>query len=242
MYKTAVCYFSGTGNSFDAALELCKHISIEKVFYIPTLDKRKLDAFEEIIIVSPVYQFNIPKNVQDFIRGLKLDAKYHMVLNGAGMIGKSKSTVKKLFKEANLKLSSIHFVQMPSSFTIVINQPKKMIDKLLSRSRKKIGKIARYINKHEDKNLKLKRVGKMKKYVGYSVISHNLSANSKCTRCQDCIKVCPMGNIKLYQGNIEFGDRCIGCLGCYNRCENIEYKGKSSKKYTNPNVDFKLMK
>ena len=49
MYTNADCYFSGTGNSFDAALELCKHISIEKVFYIPTLDKRKLDEYEEII-------------------------------------------------------------------------------------------------------------------------------------------------------------------------------------------------
>lgn len=242
MYKTAICYFSGTGNSFDISLEICKHISIEKVFYIPTLDKRKLSDFEEIILVSPIYQFNLPKNVQDFIRELDLDVKYHIVLNGAGIIGKAKSTVKKLFKENNLDLGSVHFVQMPSSFTIVINQPKKMIDSLLKRAQKKIGKLARYIGKHENKNIKLKRVGIIKRYVGYSVISHNLSASSKCTGCQDCIKICPMGNIKLYQGKIEFGNRCVGCLGCYNRCENVEYKGKSGKKYTNPNVDFNLMK
>lgn len=242
MYKTAICYFSGTGNSFDVSLELCKHISIEKVFYIPTLDKRKLNEFQELIIVTPIYQFNIPKNVQDFIRKLDADTKYHVVLNGAGIIGKAKSTVKKLFKESQLELASVHFVRMPSSFTIMISQPKKMIDKILENSKKKVGKIAKYIGKHEDNNLNLKRLSKLKRYVSYSVLSHDLSASSNCTRCQECIKVCPMGNIKLYQGKIEFGDRCVGCLGCYNRCENIEYKGKSKKKYTNPNVDFKLMK
>ena len=60
MIKTAICYFSGSGNSFDISLELCKHIDVESIFYLPNLDKKKLEKYDEIIIVSPVYKFNIP--------------------------------------------------------------------------------------------------------------------------------------------------------------------------------------
>ena len=240
--KTAICYFSGAGNSFDITLEFCKYIDVESIFFIPKLDKSKLDGFEEVIIVSPVYQFNIPKTVQDFIRSLDSDIRCHVVLNGAGIIGKAKATVKKLFKQNRLKLAGVYWVQMPSSFTIVIIEPKSIVNSLLKRSKKKIRRIAARINKNESKNLKLKYAGKIKRYVGYSTFSNNLSISDNCTTCQKCIQYCPMGNIRLYQGKIEFGDRCISCMSCYNRCESIMYKGKKGKTYTNPNVDLRLMR
>ena len=243
MTKTAICYFSGSGNSFDVTLELCKYLDVESIFYLPNLGRRKLDEFDDIIIVSPVYQFNIPKPVQDFIRSLNAGKRYYVVLNGGGIYGKSISTVKKLFKEIKVPLARVKFVMMPSSFSIAIVQPKKMADNILKKSKKKIAKIAGIIRDHEDKNVKMERVGKMKKYVGYTTFSSDLSVNTeKCVSCHKCIAMCPTQNISIYQGKIEFGDKCTSCMGCYNRCEAIEFKGKKGKVYTNPNIDFRLMK
>ena len=42
MVKTAICYFSGSGNSFDISLELCKYIDVESVFYIHNINVKKI--------------------------------------------------------------------------------------------------------------------------------------------------------------------------------------------------------
>ena len=242
MLKTAICYFSGSGNSFDLTLELCKHINVESIFYIPNLKMDKLASFDEIIIVSPVYRHNIPKNVQDFIRALKYDKRYFVVLSFSGILGKAASTVKKLFKQSRLKLGGVKTAIMPTSNSPKFKLPAFAERGILKYSKNKARAIARYIHKNENKNINLEHTGKIKRYIPYSLISHYLSADSKCTHCEKCIAYCPASNIKLYQGNIEFGEKCIGCLSCYNRCEHILYKNKKSKTYINPNVDLRLMK
>ena len=242
MVKTAVCYFSGSGNSFDISLELCKYIDVESVFYIPNINVKKLEDFEEIIIVTPVYKCSIPKNVQDFIRALKSDCRYFVVLNYRIILGKSKSMIKKLFKQNSLKLASIKPIKMPTSYSIVFPQPAFAANILLGRAKRKSRRIARFIKNNENKNLNLKNSGKIKRYVGYSLISNYLSAGPACTKCEECIDICPSKNISLYQGKIEFGSSCLGCLACYNRCEHILYKNKKRKTYINPHVDFRLMK
>jgi len=242
MVKTAICYFSGTGNSFDITLELCKYIDVEFIFYLPNLDIKKLAVYDEVIIVSPVYQFNIPKNVQDFIRKLSPDSTYYVVLNHGGIIGKAKSNVKKLFKHCNLNLLSVYKIIMPSSFTIAFKEPHILINRILKKSKSKIQNIAYLIKKIEKNRINQKRIGKMKRFVGYSSFSNDLSVNLSCKGCEKCLAFCPTGNIRRYQGKIEFGDRCVACMACYNRCDAVEYKGKKGKMYTNPNVDFNLMK
>ncbi len=242
MLKTAICYFSGSGNSFDLTLEMCKQIDVESIFYIPNIKMDKLSGFDEIIIVSPVYQFNIPKNVQDFLRALKNDKRYFVVLSYSGILGKSKSTVKKLFNQNRLKLAGIRAVRMPTSNSPVFRFPDSVISSMLKSSTRKARNTAKYIHRNENKNISLKRAGRIKRYIPYSVISNDLSVSAKCTQCQQCISYCPTDNIQLYQGKIEFGDKCIGCLACYNRCEHVLYKHKKGKVYINPNVDLKLMK
>ena len=242
MLKTAICYFSGSGNSFDVTLELCKYIDAETIFYIPNLDVKKLDAFDEIIIVTPIYQFNIPKTVQDFIRKLNPDLRYYIVINYAGLMVNAAYKLKKLFKHCNLELASIHRVIMPTSFSIAFVEPDAMEKAILKSAAKKIHRIANRILKNEKRKLSYRLVGKFKRFVGYKSFSHYLSADSSCSQCMQCVKLCPTQNIRSFHGGIDFGEKCIFCMGCYNRCEHIKYKGKRGKTYTNPNVDFNHMR
>ena len=242
MLKTAVCYFSGSGNSFYVSLELSKYININSLYYIPELDISKLNDYDEIIIVAPVYNLNIPKNVQDFIRRLKFEGRFYVILNSTGFFGKSARHVKRLFRQSHLSLASIKRVIMPSSHSTLSFSPKFIAKAIISISEGKIRRVAERIKRNENKNLKLKSAGKIKRYVGYSAFSAHLSVSDKCTRCGDCVKVCPTKNIKESHGTIVFSDKCIACHACYNRCEAILYRGFKGKTYVNPYVDFKAMR
>jgi len=68
--KTAICYFSGTGNGFDLALRLNESIINSTVFNIPNINVNSLHEYEKIIIVSPIYCFGIPIAIKTFLQKL----------------------------------------------------------------------------------------------------------------------------------------------------------------------------
>lgn len=245
MIKTAICYFTGSGNSFDIAIELCKYIDSESLYYIPNIKKNKLDDFDEVIIVTPVYAFDIPRNVQDFIHTLRPDCKYYIIVTCSSTIGQSRKTIRQLFKKNKLSIASIHKIIMPSSNTLIFRQPKLLSKIILRASRIRIRNVAKAIKWNESRYISLKLTPLiMNKRRPYSNFSSNLKQTNSCTKCMLCVELCPMENIHLYGDSIEFGDRCIACMGCYHRCpaKAIVYKGKKVRRYSNPNVDFKYVK
>ena len=61
-----------------------------------------------------------------------------------------------------------------------------------------------------------------------------------CIKCEKCVGVCPVQNIKLVKDSIVFGSKCVACLGCYHRCPQkaILYKNHKKKdRYINPNIN-----
>ena len=51
-----------------------------------------------------------------------------------------------------------------------------------------------------------------------------------CISCGKCVKVCPLGNIRLENGRPVWGKNCTHCMACICRCprEAVEY-GKHSR-------------
>lgn len=70
----------------------------------------------------------------------------------------------------------------------------------------------------------------------------NFHANNKCTKCGLCLKICPVNNIKMKDGNIKWNGRCEQCMACIQYCpaEAIQFGNKTlnRKRYRNPNVDY----
>lgn len=77
-------------------------------------------------------------------------------------------------------------------------------------------------------------------------IWHKLASDFRiteaCNYCKKCVRICPTGNIKLKNGRIVFGDKCVACLSCYHRCPEkaIVYLDKRKKnRYINPFIQEK---
>lgn len=244
MINTLICYFSGSGNSYDAAIELGNNLHGAILKYIPNTSYDVVNDYEEVIIVTPVYAFNIPSVVQDFISSMEKGTKYHVVFTCAGTVGKSRDTVMTLSKRKDLLLLGMYKVMMPSSFTTMLNYPKFLTKKVLKRSRKKIYKVAQQIHNNENNCVPLKKAKRVLSEADpFVTFSDNLEANKNCTKCGYCIKICPRNNIKFMYDELSFSNQCISCYACVNRCPNnaIEYNGKKIKQYINPNVDFNRM-
>ncbi|MDR0909604.1 MAG: EFR1 family ferrodoxin [Spirochaetaceae bacterium] len=252
--KTAICYFSGTGNGFDIALSLEKHIEGSNVFYIPFTDIELLVNYSRLIIVSPIYSFGVPIIIKQFIDRIKLykNKIYYGVLHYGGFKGNARYYFKKLFDKSELVVNDIYTLKMPENFTIDFVPPEKYIMKQLESSKKTIGEIAERIKRNETNTINKNifffcdRIHENNALKWPTMAYEHFNVTDKCNKCQICIKICPVKNIQIENEEIVFKQNCIACLACYHRCPtcaiNYDSKTYDKKRYINPNVKINEMR
>ena len=61
------------------------------------------------------------------------------------------------------------------------------------------------------------------------VSAKKFTADSRCTGCGKCVRLCPLNNIKIVDGKPVWGRNCTHCMACICYCsqETIEYGSKS---------------
>ena len=254
MTKTAICYFSGTGNSFDIANKLTNTIGGD-LFFLPHTQIDDLVNYSRIIIISPIYSFGLPIPIKTFIASLNnldnLSGKnFYVVLHYGGFSANAAHYTKMFFESHGLSASGIYKMKMPENYTIVSTVPQFYIKKLLKKSAKRIDYIAQSIkngvNKKPRKNL-FSFCDKIheKNAVKWPNLPQGFLVTDECTVCGYCESICPSKNISVLSTKPEFLGKCVACLACYHRCpkQAINYGTKTigRKRYQNPNVDFSEM-
>ncbi len=249
--KTAILYFSATGNTFYIAKKLSEHIEGD-IFYIPHLNTKCLEVYEKIVLISPIYAFGLPELVKIFIENLKgfSDKKFFCILNYGGFSANASYYIQELFLKNNLQIENVFKMKMPVNFTIFFNATQFYINGLLKKSDKAIFKIANLILNNESKRIRKNIFYFLVKFHQKSStklkdLSKGFSITNSCNKCGYCEKICPAKNIEIVDGRHIFGANCIACLACYNRCPKmaIAYgkKTNNKKRYKNPNIDFEQM-
>jgi len=211
--KTAICYFSGTGNSLDIANKLTNTIAGE-LFFIPRITDDDVAAFDRVIIIAPIYSFGIPIPVKAFIESMKnfTSKEYHVILHYGGFSGNAANYTKMYFESCGLQAHSIHKMKMPENFTVSATVPPFYIRKALNASGKQVNTIAKSINNGEKK-----------------IPRKNIFAFCDGLHEKNAAKWASMSE------NFIVTDRCPGAA--------INYGEKTIGKarYQNPNVDFSKM-
>ena len=238
---TGIFYFSSTGNSLYIAKRIGDSFS-ESVFFIPHY-QGGFDQFQDIVIVSPVYSFGLPKHVYDFLITLPKTPAIYVVLNYGGMMGGADYYTYQLAKTHKVNIRAVYAVKMPENFTLTFSTPQLYNRMILKSAEKKTERLIDRIKskqEHLPSKKKTNEAAYEKNKANWHLLAADFSVKDNCTKCKKCIRLCPVENIAIVEDKIRFSDKCVACLGCYHRCPQkaIVYKNKHKKdRYINPYVE-----
>lgn len=236
-----ILYFSGTGNSLYIAKRIKDAISGD-ILFIPNYTGNGSE-FDKIIIVTPVYSFGMPKHVYELIPRLDKLKEVIIIQNFGGMACGADFLMCEYCMKIGVNLQSIYLMQMPENYTTTFTVPKFYITKVLKNAEKRLDKIILDIkNSCYTIPSKKKTMEAMflKNFSNWYKLAKGFTVNNDCIQCGKCVSNCPVNNISLDSGKVEFADSCVACLACYHRCPQkaIAYKNHNKQdRYTNPNIN-----
>lgn len=249
--KAELYFFTGTGNSYYIAKKISESISHSTLIPINTLDlSKEIKSNGQIVgIIFPVYFYNAPEIVTDFIKKLVVSPSSYVFLyeNFGLQGGNALSNAARILEERNIKVSNTFSVTLPDN-SIIFPTPYNKIQPMLDTAESKIqGTI------YDIQSLKLGSVPKKKPMLNFlSSIMLRFSKSylgftdfkidhTKCFGCGLCGQVCPMNNIELKNRVPFFEDKCQMCFACIHYCPNeaIRFKRmkpKNNYQCTNPYI------
>jgi len=251
--KTAIYYFSATGNSLTVAKDLAK--GLENAQLIPISKAFKMadaTAYDTIGFVYPVYMFGLPLIVAEFLKAVRIKpgAYIFSVATAGGLEGRAHSLAKDILKKRGLNLACGFSVIMPGNYIPLYGAfSKERQDQMFAKQKIKTQEILSSLRQR--KFVKLEEKPFLLNFLLYALFykygSAHISLSAKgfwitqaCTKCGLCARICPVGNIKM-QNEVPFWMRhCQHCMGCLQWCpvEAIQYKKLTlgKKRYHHPDI------
>ncbi len=240
-----ILYFTGTGNSRHAAIELSKMLQDSNVVDIGAMikDGEKGDFHSEksYIFVVPTYAWRMPRIVSDFISKSKFDVatKAYFVLTCGDSIGNAEKYAKKLCTQKGLDFAGCAKVKMPENYIALYDSPDvETSQRLIESAEETLTHIAKTIASGEELKIDKSKSGAIESSVVNSVFysfivkDRGFRTTDECTSCGLCQEVCVLNNVKIVDGKPKWSGNCTHCMACICRCpeEAIEYKETSKGK------------
>jgi len=251
--KTAIYYFSGTGNSLQVARDLASRMEDAEVYPISAAMEESLELpADKVGIVFPVYAWGMPGIVKKFISRFKdNDPRYFFSIATCGEYpAGALQQVSNYLKSKGIKLSAGFSIVMPSNYIIwggAISEDSQKA--MFAECEKRLTDIEAVITKGESrpvdkdsafKNVLLTGVVNKLSVPNFAKMDRSFLSDEKCNHCGICSRVCPVKNIEMKDGKPEWKHKCEQCLACIQWCpkEAIQYGSKTSvrKRYQNPNT------
>ncbi|MCK5199144.1 MAG: EFR1 family ferrodoxin [Spirochaetales bacterium] len=233
MDKIDIYWFSGSGNTLLLALELEKDLvkAGREVRLLPIENSNPIDIDREAIlgIVTAVAEQGTYTLVWDFLNGLPhVHGTGAFLLDSMGMYsGGILWPVKKILKKKGFKTLAAKEILMPNIFYKKKNRSEKealMKEKGIRNVHKFAGDLLNNkgmwfdIPNYSSLLSLVSKSEKMKKY--YQKIIPVTFNEEKCTRCDLCVKLCPVSHITREgdEAPVGSGGTCIHCQRCYAYC------------------------
>lgn len=249
--KTKIYYFTGAGNSLAVARQLSDKLdNAETVSIVHALAQKQV-SFDGIMgIVCPIYMYNVPLIVADFIKKLKNIPYLFLVLAGGGEPGNAIKSVKILCATQDLKLNAAFNLTMPSNYAPYGSTPQDKQQEMFSKAEKKIEFIAdvvtaseKYFDENNTSFFRSNICPGILYKLGYKFIpkmDKSFYIDENCNGCGICEKVCSFNNISILDRKPQWNHQCQQCFACLQWCpqEAIQYGKKTIDitRYHHPNV------
>ena len=242
--KNRIYYFTGTGNSLNAAQNIAKELSDCDLVAICKDTPTEISAeYERIGFVYPNYAGGLPKMVADFISAVKLPDTYlFAVATYGGFSGVVIARAEKLLQEKgqsfNYGAAIRSYPNMVTAYPMI-----RGIGFFTKLNNRKSNRIAKEISAMRQKSISAV-VPEKSMYEGFISQIHDSDkgfyVNDDCISCEICRKVCPANNITMSNGKPTFNHQCESCMACIQYCPKraINDKDKTEKRgrYTHPNI------
>ena len=227
MKKVIYC-FSGTGNSMRTARVIADTLKDTVIVNVRNDPSEYSSEDADVIgFVCPVYEWDIPGRMREFISGLSVNpnAYIFMAATYIAVHGRAFETVEGILSSKGAHLSYARPIRCVASQCIAYPPfpPEKIMVPLME---KNMLRTAREIAK-----------GKTRKYPHMSFLTRKLFpkmmdpylnieheydkgffTDSRCVGCTTCVKVCPTKNITMENRRPKWNHDCNGCNACVVYC------------------------
>lgn len=251
--KCVIFYFSATGNTLIAARELAGKLGNTELVSIAALDGKPYDIKGlDVGIAFPVYAGLMPNIVKRFVESLSpaRDQYFFGLCTCGGMAFGALDHLNRVLRKRGASLSLGTVLVMPSNYLPFGEAPGEMKQKtIFEKASERISEAAEIIRKNGRGKIErsifpvnlisiLCERFYMKRFYKEA---EKLEANSSCTGCGLCARLCPVGNIEMKDGHPVWGRKCELCYGCINWCPCTAIEcGRSTngkKRYHHPAVN-----
>jgi ferredoxin/flavodoxin len=243
-----IFYFSGTGNSRYAAEKIAKEngtaaISIADAEREGRFSYELADG-EPLGFVTPVYAWNIPLIVADFIDKLELSGggePYTFALFTCGLnTGLSYQSLAEALKKKGLALGAAFDVVMPDNYVVMFNPPEeKKAQEMLSDAEEVLNHVSEAVSgRLESVEIRGKNPPAIfsrlfnRFFNEYCLDTAKFHVTKNCRGCGLCAELCPMSKISIVNGRpVWKRGNCAKCMACLHRCPKraVQY-GRSTRK------------
>ncbi len=252
-----IAYYSGSGNTQYVALLLRRFLSSKhkvSTFFIKK-NKRMDDTFDALLVGTPVYAYDPPDIVIDFIKTLRGNGRKAFIFITKGLLsGNTGHKIAYFLKKSGFKVVGSKDILMADSLFILLSKEGSLLHKIMLIPnigiKNRVKKLSFTI---ENAFLSNKEITPSKKLYTpiTSFIAHMFwkkekkwqqafFSDERCDLCGACVGLCPENNIKIEKGRVLWGYDCDFCLRCLHRCPQkaiqIGRFTKSSPRYHGPGL------
>ncbi|MDO4271076.1 MAG: EFR1 family ferrodoxin [Eubacteriales bacterium] len=238
-----VLYFSGTGNSQFAAVELARlladgrAVSINR--YLKTGGKAAIRSERPLVFVAPTYCWRLPKVVERWIMETEFAGSRdaYFILTCGGNSGNAAAYAEKLCAKKGLRFCGLASVVMPENYLALFPTPDEPACRaVMERAAPRIAALAGQIR--EGRRFAKQPVSLADRLESgpvnplfYALFVHDkgFAVSESCVSCGKCAMRCPLNNIGMADGRPEWKGNCTHCMACIGGCPAgaISYKSKS---------------
>lgn len=237
-----IFYFSGTGNSQYAAMQIARHTGDELVSINQCLKENRRGEYQSerpLVFVAPTYAWRMPRVVERWIREARFQGSRdaYFVLTCGGGCGNAAAYARGLCKEKGLRFCGLAPVVMPENYLAMFHTPSEAeCRSILAAAEPRIAALAEAVQAGAPfppsavslaDRLESGPVNPL--FYAFSVRDRGFSASNGCVSCGKCALRCPLNNIAMEDGRPVWKGNCTHCMACIGGCpaQAIEYKAKS---------------